>query len=194
MQHNLSSIYTFIYYYPQVVVVINMVDTLNATAQYLEEGQINSSSDAKAFQACLDAALTRDGGLVWAGAIEDVPEVSYTVEGEVETQRLPWMSASEVAALINSGEATDIEISPSDQGRLYAAVLRSIEHLETDESTRDYSAKTGFVREAVAGLYLLGKLDSESTYGLLSALVSTRPDLRETLERKVESYGRSLKF
>jgi len=111
---------------------------------------------------------------------------AYFMQGGKEQKMLlEWFCASSLVEMVMRKEAKDIRIKPFHQGKLYASVERSLDFLVTTSGCgceyEDHS------REAVAGLYLLGKLEGMETPEI-KASVKRLPGLKKLFEMELARF------
>ncbi len=147
-------------------------------------------SDEEAFEKGFQEVYSDKGNLLWSsGAL--TPKASYTLDEVAKSRRISQMEVSDLAQKVADERITDLKISPKDQGRLYAGVKKSIDALLSHPQFKDGEGRGKIVvRDIMAGLYLLGRLQEEQaeTRELLSGVVDARPELGKVVEAELQKY------
>ena len=153
-------------------------------------------TDEEAFQKGFDEACSAIGNSIWGDSVYSA-KVEYKKNGEQRSGRIQFRSASNIASKIVSGEVTEVKLSPREKGKLYASVKRCIDILLDDsrdkpswQVQRDSNSEL-FTTEAIAGLYILEKLNDQVTIDTFSHMLEKRPDLGQIVKTELSKYASS---
>ena len=116
---------------------------------------------------------------VWG---EPIASVELIRADKTQNILLNWCDAGEVVKQLFEQKILDVKIRPYDQGLLYANIDRSLNLLVANRENG--SVLQRHPKEAIAGLYLLGRLDGIETPEL-QQVIKQRPLLRLVFETEL---------
>ncbi len=137
--------------------------------------------------------VNKSGG-VWG----DNYPIACQEDGKKVTYSLSWLEASKLADKVREKKVNEDTLTPSQRGRLYASVVRSLQLLVKEEIGSGAVSQTQnnlslddqkrYCTEIVAGLYLLRMLKTPTCTELFNHLLSKKPILKGYIPEVIGRY------